>query len=207
MTKVHELSFREMYHRIAFIEAPSNTLDSLMAGCPRHPQENGVLVYGYIDTQAGFTFEILCSGSLIGEELDLSPGMPNSMLKLRRGVVQDSTITIPDDIDVAAYRDKIDLVNEGYKGSEALSVVRDLRFLDDCRHPEYPDDVLVHFAAQDKETEGCWVRSTELLSDRLRGVLLNEPYQDFGVHSGEVVEFALAKQGEKFICFAFLSFE
>ena len=44
MTKVHELSFREMYHRIAFIEAPSNTLDSLMAGCPRHPQENGVLV-------------------------------------------------------------------------------------------------------------------------------------------------------------------
>ena len=65
-----------------------------------------------------------------------------------------------------------------------------MAFLDACRSPEYPDDVLVYLIQDEKTIEGCWwVRIEGIVERHLKGILLNEPDQDFSRHKGDLIEF------------------
>lgn len=114
--KIREISFRDLYHKACYIEK-NKSIESLMsygeiAGAE---QASGVLAYGYIDYEAGFSFEVLCFAKVNSEEnIVLMPGFERTSLKLRRGSVSECEILIPEKLDLSGYISKIEMVNDGY---------------------------------------------------------------------------------------------
>ena len=51
---------------------------------------------------------------------------------------------LEDDI-MPAFQDKIDMVRNGYSVSEEVVIARNTFAIDDFRHPQFPDDVMLIF--------------------------------------------------------------
>lgn len=74
MTLVSQLSFRDMYHRGCFFamnDYLAELLEAAKIGADGADGADGVLGYGYIDNEAGFTFEILASAKREGDRFIL----------------------------------------------------------------------------------------------------------------------------------------
>ena len=120
---VNDYSFRDLYHKACFIET-NNNINKIMSNVEFEGEETatGVLTYGYIDSEAGFTFEILCWASSDGQNLTaVNKGNERVSLKLRRDSVANCSITIVDNEVLSAYQDKVSMVNDGYACTEAVS--------------------------------------------------------------------------------------
>lgn len=202
---VNELGFRQMYHRVCFIRSNTKIINVMKnSDFPGKEKANGVLVYGYIDYEAGFTFEVLGWAFCNDNNIVSYDGNETVTIKLRRGSVADSTIILLDKYDDVRYQSKIDRINEGYSCSDNVAVTREIELIDQCRNGDFPDDVLVYLISENNEPEGCWVRCLGINDNHIQGRLLNEPNQDFGFHCGETIEFGIMKQEEAYICVAAL---
>ena len=90
-----------------------------------------------------------------------------------------------------------------YAAGGEIEKTREMRFLDDSRHPFFPDDVQVYLMRQGLKPEPCWTRISGLAENWIKGVLLNEPEQDFGCHQGEEIAINLDQTEDgKVICSA-----
>lgn len=102
------------------------------------------------------------------------------------------------------FKDKLSILKD-YSVSEDINYSRSMAFLDSCRDEYNIDDVLVHIIKANFEVEACWIRIELLKNHSFIGTLLNEPYQDLGVHQGELVEFRVEKTSEdKYLCCCYL---
>jgi hypothetical protein len=84
-----------------------------------------------------------------------------------------------------------------YQGDETTRALRALPLLDPVRAPGYPDDIkcFLFDRSGSKAGESIWAKVIRQGGDGcFLCRLLNEPYQDFGVHEGEMVSVALAEQ-------------
>jgi hypothetical protein len=70
-------------------------------------------------------------------------------------------------------------------------MVREFTFLDPLRSDHYPDDIQVTLFKEGLQPELVWVRCTN--ADKITGVffgrLLNQPYNDYGCHCGQIIAF------------------
>lgn len=48
--------------------------------------------------------------------------------------------------------------------------------------------------------EQIWVRCTKITENKLFGIVLNEPYQNYGIHKGDIIDFIIMKHNGKLIC-------
>lgn len=69
-----------------------------------------------------------------------------------------------------------------------------MTFLDSCRHPYFPDDILVFLVNGDGQAEGCWARISGQEEDYFSGRLLNEPEFITGFHYGDAIHFKVLKE-------------
>ena len=98
------------------------------------------------------------------------------------------------------YADKIEILHH-YDANEDIEKTREMSFLDSCRHEFYIDDVRVFLVKEGLKPEGCWTRISGLGDHFFKGILLNEPDQDFGYHEGEEITFFVRKtKDEKIVC-------
>lgn len=210
--RICDTSFRKLVHKLVFIlfEPGNLELEQWLSGTamPVDDSVNGALCYGYVDHEAGFTFEVLClghcdPGSFV---LDLLPGDDNLSEKLRKGLVDGSYVYAVPEIPEDDYGDKLELVTEGYVDSDAIEQVRALKDLDDNRHLDYPDDIMVQLKAQGEGSEDCelcWVRCEGAGEDgTFSGILQDEPLFHKTVHKGERVAFRLVQSPEGPVCVA-----
>lgn len=205
MTTISEVNFRDIYHQICFIAINDNIKHIMnQADFLGAEKANGILAYTYIDYEAGLTFEILCWAVCKEDTLSAFDGNNTVSFKLRGSNVEDCNIVPLTGIECARYQDKIDMVNDVYKCPEGIKFTRGIKDIDSCRNANYPDDILVYLVSEKNQPEGCWVRCTDAKDNHIRGTLLNEPNQDFGVHCGTVIEFGVMKQGDNNICIASL---
>ena len=58
-----DCNFRDIYHKVCFIEC-ADQIQNLKKVFNVSKKDNGVLAYGYIDHEDGFTFEVLTTGKL-----------------------------------------------------------------------------------------------------------------------------------------------
>lgn len=92
--------------------------------------------------------------------------------------------------------------------TEEIKKSRGNPLLDESRHPEYPDDVLVYVHnCFTGATEGCWVRIEGFVNTEEHfynsGILLNEPYGEFPCHRGDSIDFWLKPgKDDEYICVA-----
>lgn len=161
--------------------------------------DNAILACGYIDHEAGITFEVLCLAEYSSNgSLALRRGNPEVSMKLRYDSV-DGTIVLLMDQPRPDLQDKIDRIQNGYKVNEHIMKARNTWDLDDFRHPQFPDDVLLYFHKKDTRPEGIWCRIESEIESRPAAVLMNEPISDFGVHKGDMISFEWGKDEDKMI--------
>ena len=75
-------------------------------------------------------------------------------------------------------------------------MIRGALDLDPLRHDEYPDDLRAVLTREGLNPEQVWVRSVKPKDDKIYARLLVEPYQDFGVHMGDILELEPMDGGE-----------
>ena len=180
--------FREYYHKylLVYQNPASCGLDKLGFGI--NPGDNCMLAYGYVDHTAGLSLHILCSACETKQGLlrlgSVSNGSTMTMrYNSENGNIRSLGSLIPNE----AFFNKIRMVNEGYKGSADLEILREYEDIDLLRHPQFPDDMRVKFIKPGLQGEEIWCRMEGISDNLIMGTLLNEPYGDFGIHEGDSV--------------------
>ena len=195
--KVEEIFFRDMYHQICLLKDANlaqkfyNLLDM------DDEKPDGLLTYGYIDKDAGFTFSILGGAQTSIGRLKIFPINYKRAALIRRGVASDADVKILTDDYALAFRDRMQMINDAYAVDEAREETRFIKNLDASRHPDYPDDVVVYFLSEEHKPELLWVRCLSVDENILTGELLNEPTKNFGCRAGDKIKFGVAKVGEQ----------
>lgn len=169
-------------------------------------EANALLCMGYVDHTAGLTYEALalanyCDGdySVVWEAKDVS-------LKIRADSTANNIIMpIENKVLMNKFKSRIEMLELYYKDADALEC-RAIKELDEFRHPEFPDDLAIILAKVGNKPEKIWVRTisfnganTEIMS--LKVQLLNEPFEDFGVHIHDTIDCVsfLDENGERIL--------
>lgn len=189
-TTFGELSFRDLYHR-PFILA--HNIQELKSDQVKIPEEaDAVLVYAYIDPTAGITYDILAPARLKDGKVYDEYGIyiaQNCRVVLRNsGFPADTAVLLLDnEADIErTYAKHLSIYDEHYKVNPAREATRNIKEIDHLRHEDCPDDVSVRLTAEDMPVEEIWFTLEGVLQDgNLVGRLINEPFSDFGVHSGD----------------------
>lgn len=196
--KFNEVGFRAYYHK--FIVVPmKDKLRSVIENFPAADKANCILTYGYVDHSAGLTLEVLASAFKSDDGFLFEMGNPEINSKIRISLImEDDCYYLKDENDqlYERYADKIDILAY-YSSNDEIEKSRNMFFLDKYRSLEYPDDVLVYLLKDGNSPEGCWVRIETLSKHQIIGILLNEPYQDFGYHKGEEIAFYVHQKDDK----------
>ena len=201
--KYTETGFRGVYK--TFCAFPlDDKFKKAMAEYPGIDEANCMLVYGYIDKEAGMTLEVLAAGQQRDDKYRFFDGSNDTRFFIRIGAVEDVEFGyFGEDEDFAArYADKLEML-KAYDADEELEKTREMGFLDESRHPHYPDDVKVYLTREGLQPEICWTRIFGLGDHWIMGILLNEPDQPFGYHEGEKIAFFVQETEDKHvICYS-----
>ena len=197
--KVYEMSFRDMNQKmveihgvkmVKLLEKMGLKLDHLY----------GALMYGYIDHNAGFKFEIMALETK-KQNIEYRIVPIGVSCKIPRFDVQEMNIEILDNVNVDLFQDKIDIVAKTTQVSKELEELRLYKELDPSRHLEYPDDVMVYFLEEGKEPEACWIRLEGMQDGKMYGTVLTALHQDFGVKEKDTVYFGMTQmEDDKLAC-------
>ena len=192
---VKGVNFRKFYHKFVYIEC-RDVLERLMKDV-LNEDDTGVIAYGYIDEEAGLSFQIAKLASRKDNELYIRDFIDRTMMIMRFGNLENARYLDLSliDMDLAQFADFEKMIRESYDTeNEAKEQIRTMSFLDECRHPDYPDDFAVVLLKGDNQPEQVWVRGNFLSEREIRGELLNEPNADFGVHYGDSIQIVPYKQ-------------
>lgn len=191
--KLYEHSFRDLYHQFIVLPIDKHNTETpaFFTELPHYKEANALLLYGYIDHDAGLTFEVLSAAIHENETTTLFPGIDDISIKLRSESIGEENIILLNQLVPTDYDKKIDFINTNYRADKGVELCRRIKELDPYRHADYPDDVAVIFYDQEKEPEYCWVRCEDCHAPRFIGTLLNEPENMTGIHRNDKVAFNL----------------
>ena len=201
-----DVKFREVEHSLCIV------LDNRIVAVydSENPTgANGILCYGYIDKDAGLTFEGL--GLVLYDDGDYTLIVEKSDLgfKIRAGALDNAEIIpIKNQALRKKYAQHIELVEEAYYSDGEVERTRDYRCLDKFRHPHYPDDVLAVLYKPGLKPEQLWVRIKSYIencpiegTEAFCGVLLNQPFEErYGVCANDKVMVVAAKNPDADRC-------
>lgn len=163
------------------------TIDHTLGLAPNTPGANVALVaVPYIDPHAGLTFQVLGTA-------DMDTRAPVNVLatpvKISASPYRDTPFRLlrPRDYPAFPIAATADQLSRVYAPSQEVDATRARRDIDILRDFGNPDNVLVVLAAPHTRPEGVWAT---LVRADAHGVLYariaNEPFDDFGVHAGDV---------------------
>lgn len=186
---IKKFNFRMLHHNYVLIVNPEESLiNTVGREFEMIPGDNAILTYGYIDTEAGISFEVLCIGRYTEDQpIQLREGAPKTSFKIRYDSVSGEVMNLEFNEYFLSFYKKVKRIDEGYKSNEVAEAFRQIEGVDQFRHPQFPDDLLVYFVKDGLKTEQMWVRLCDMKAGLLAGHLMNEPYSDFGIHQGELV--------------------
>ena len=110
-----------------------------------------------------------------------------------------SVINVP----IEEYSEFKKSIDSNYDAESEVEELRSeiYRFLDPFRHEWYPDDVKVLLFGKEKGMEEVWVRLMFANGEEFFGELLNEPYQDYGCHQGEIIGLMMTKGEDRVLAY------
>lgn len=193
----YETDFREFYHRLIYLRSPKMLENFKESNFEYSNESDGVILYGYIDRNAGLSFRGLCCAYIDNEgQMNLSPINKSTLLTIRAGSFDNPQYLdlLNTNVDLSDFTDSISQILEIYDTNNIqIEILRSLISLDPFRHPYFPDDVNVNLINRMGETERVWVRYIEYYRENddaiIKGELLNEPNKEFGCHLGDIINF------------------
>ena len=206
-----QTGFRPFYHHFCVLSLNERIFHCL-DGFPKAEKANACLTYGYIDNQDGLMLEVIATAKIgkMGIKYFDSTNNLRAVIPIKM-VEYDEVQYIDDPYGSLArrYADKI-AITGNYAASPGIEITREMEFLDVCRDRYAVDTVFVYLMRGENEREGCWTQITEFEEDRVRrikGILLEEPKQDFNCHKGDTIAFFAREEQGKTVCLADLDEE
>lgn len=203
-----ETGFRAVFHKFCVVQINKTVRNALGDDMfPGSDNANCVLTYGYIDCEAGVTLEILAAAEKTDQDLKIMDGNDQVFSKLRIGAVEEAELCFLTDEGghlAKRFEKKLEMIKT-YEASEEVEKSRQMEFLDPCRHAWFVDDVMVRLVKEGLGIEECWVRITGLGEHWFIGTLLNEPYQDYGYHEGDTIQFFVYQTEDRTFCYSDLN--
>ena len=202
MAKNHDdINFREMDNKFLLVKGIDLKTRMVIekAGSRIRPDDNAMLVFGYIDHQAGISFELLCAACVYDDgEVSLEPINKTTSFKFRYGSFQGDIIPFTNLSQLLPFHDRAKRIVQGYAASNDVIEMRKIEALDPSRAPGFPDDIVVFFVKEGFRNEGIWCRTVGV--DRARHLvqmqMLNEPNAPFGKHIGEIIDVSLIRMDD-----------
>ena len=136
--------FRFFYHR--FVVFDKSFISGHKDDYQAYDQADGILAYGYIDHERGFTFDVLGLVQKKEEAVSLVERHPENLRTIIRAEVlaQEEALIISDDERFAEmFRQHLENIKNTYEDDKGIQDTREMSFLDDLRDPYYIDDVQV----------------------------------------------------------------
>lgn len=186
-----EINFRQLaYNYVLFSNIPVEKYGVFAQSFPSEPGDNAVLAYGYIDNQAGLSFELLCCAKKHEDgSIEYREPQEDTSFKLRYDSLDSEVETIPYRIAFDKYQQKVDMVMSSYGAGTDLEKIRKDTTFDQYRYSSHPDDILVLFFKPDIRSEEMWVRTSEIVDGKIAGHLMNKPNSpEFGVECGDLIK-------------------
>ena len=176
-----DLSSEDLKERISSIKIPDEI--------------NAIFAIAYVDHTRGLSFFTLSIASVNGKSVDIFKREDFSALSIfRKSEVNDcefeylENLDCNGEFDIKTYEEFAKII-DNYHVNDNVETLRQQDWMNKSRNADYPDDVIVQFIKKDFEVEGMWVRYEDIDEDGfIKGELLNTPYQDFGIKSGDTVE-------------------
>ena len=196
-----EINFREMDNKFLLVKDIDLKTRMVIerSGSRIRPDDNAMLVFGYIDHEAGISFELLCAACVYDDgEVSLEPISKTASFKFRYGSFQGDMIPFTNLSQLLPFHDRAKMIVEGYAASDDVIEMRTIEALDPSRAPGFPDDIVVFFVKEGFRNEGIWCRTVGV--DRTRHLIqmqmLNEPDAPFGKHIGEIIDVSLIRMDD-----------
>lgn len=190
------VSFRDMDNKFLLVKDIDLKTRMIIekSGFRIRPDDNAMLVFGYIDQEAGISFELLCAACVYDDgEVSLEPTNKTTSFKFRYGSFEGDVVPFTNLSQLVPFHDRAQMIVKGYKASDAVLEIRAIQELDPSRAPGYPDDVVVFFIKEGYRNEGIWCRTVGTDSARhlIQMRMLNEPNAPFGKHMGDIIDVTL----------------
>lgn len=175
----------------------------MLAGWPGAEEATCMLTRGYIDPEAGFTLEVLALGKKTETQCVFFDMNTQSRVMFRADTLMEEEFLFFADTDgriASDFAEKL-LPLQTYAASEAVEKTREIRAIDPCRHPLFPDRVKVQLRQEGVEPEEAWVLIDHAEEHRIVARLLAAPERMKGFVEGNTIGFYLEKD-EKGVTFA-----
>ena len=197
-----EMNFRDIAGKYLYIDA-AGVAQNLGSIFEVTEDVTGVLCYGYIDAQAGISFEILCCAEYDAAKktLKLLRCNDEQSAKIRLAELLEAQATVlPREMPrLSEFKGKVEMVKQVYKADEATEAMRRLSSLDPARLVTHPDIVTVYLVRGD-EAEAAYVLLKEVREVNIIGTLLSEPQKASGLHKGDEISFFLVRNEKGIMC-------
>lgn len=197
-----EMNFRDIVDKYLYIEA-ARLAQNLGSIFEVTDDVTGLLYYGYIDAQAGISFEILCCAVYDADKktLKLLQGNDEQLAKIRlTELLEAQAAVLPSEMPrLSEFQRKVAMVQKAYKADEATEAMRKLTSLDPARLATHPDIVTVYLVRGD-EAEASYVLLKEVREVNIIGTLLSEPQKAYGLHKGDEIGFFLVRNEKGIMC-------
>lgn len=197
-----EMNFRDIVDKYLYIDA-AGVAQNLGSIFEVTDDATGVLCYGYIDAQAGISFEILCCAvyDAAKKTLKLLRGNDEQSAKIRLAeLIEAQAAVLPSEMPrLSEFKGKVEMVKQAYKADEATEAMRKLTSLDPARLATHPDIVTVYLVRGD-EAEAVQVLLKEVREVNIIGTLLSEPQAATGLHKGDEISFFLVRNEKGIMC-------
>lgn len=197
-----EMNFRDIVDKYLYIDA-AGVAQNLGSIFEVTDDVTGLLCYGYIDVQAGISFEILCCAVYDADKktLKLLRGNDEQSAKIRLAeLLEAQAAVLPSEMPrLSEFYNKVATVQKTYKADEATEAMRKLTSLDPARLATHPDIVTVYLVHGD-EAEAVQVLLKEVREVNIIGTLLSEPQNAAGLHKGDEINFFLVRNEKGIMC-------
>lgn len=197
-----EMNFRDIVDKYLYIDA-AGVAQKLGSIFEVTDDVTGLLCYGYIDAQAGISFEILCCAvyDTANKTLKLLHGNGEQSAKIRVSeLLEANAAVLPSEMPrLSEFKGKVEMVQKAYKADEATEAMRQLTSLDPARIATHPDIVTVYLVRGD-EAEAVQVLLKEVREVNIIGTLLSEPQAATGLHKGDEISFFLVRNEKGIMC-------
>lgn len=197
-----EMNFRDIVDKYLYIDA-ADMAQKLGSIFEVTDDVTGLLCYGYIDAQAGISFEILCCAvhDTDKKTLKLLHGNDEQSAKIRLAELLEAQAAVltSEMPRLSEFKGKVEMVQKAYKADEATEAMRQLTSLDPARIATHPDIVTVYLVRGD-ESEAVQVLLKEVREVNIIGTLLSEPQAATGLHKGDEISFFLVRNEKGIMC-------
>ena len=197
-----EMNFRDIVDKYLYIDA-AGVAQNFGSIFEVTDDATGVLCYGYIDAQAGISFEILCCAvyDAAKKTLKLLRGNDEQSAKIRLAeLLEAQAAVLPSEMPrLSEFQSKVAMVQKAYKADEATEAMRKLTSLDPARITTHPDIVAVYLVRGD-EAEVAYVLLKEVHEVNIIGTLLSDPQNAADLHKGDEISFFLVRNEKGIMC-------